>query len=167
MSADTESIRRLEFGLQLQLNWIKASETRISLTLPLSTGMLGALAFITSSDGLNNNLMVSGIAAATFLTVSILSGVSAYFPRTESSNPSLIFFGTIAAVSAPDFKQRIQSRNDDDYEDDLVSQVHRNACIALIKYKRFQYSITLLTLAVVPWFVAILSHSGLLNATVE
>lgn len=163
MSTDVESLRRLEFALELQLNWIKASETRISIILPISTAMLGALAFITSNNELNSDLLVSGMVAAFLLVSSILLAASAYFPRTDSPHYSNIFFGSIAGISVDEFERNLKARSIDEYEHDLIIQIHRNACITDVKYRRFRYAMTAMILAVVPWFIAILSNSGLMN----
>jgi hypothetical protein len=160
---NTSNIRRLENTLQLQLQWIEAAESRITIILPLSVAMLGSLAFLFSGSNITISAIAFGFIAALMLTLSVIFAGSAFFPRTDSPNDSGIYFGTIAKKKLPEYRSSAVNTSLDDYTEDLIHQIHVNASIASIKYKRFRHSIFSLAIAFVPWCVALYENSVLVH----
>lgn len=156
-------ISRLESTLQLQLQWIEAAESRITIILPLSVAMLGSLAFLFSGAAVSTSAIVFGFIAALMLTLSVIFAGSAFFPRIDSPNDSAIFFGTIASKKLSDYRTSTLGMSQNDYIEDLVHQIHINASIASTKYKRFRHSIFSLAVAFIPWCVALYENSVLVH----
>lgn len=152
----TLDIEFLERNLERQLCWVRASETRISLILPLATALFGTVAakvnlFILPDCW--NNIVIS--AALLMIALSLVFASIAIFPRTNGPNHSLIFFGGIAACSKEDFGSKMKNCDAAAIEKDLLEQIQINACIANKKYKWIQRSMICLVLSLLPWAISV------------
>lgn len=144
-----------EAELDRLLEWVRAAESRLALVLPLSTAMLGALAFlapITSKWSILSGIAVS--LAAPLLVLSIVFAACASFPRTSGPKGSLIYFGGITDRDLKQYENAVKSMTAEIYMEDLIRQCHRNAQIAECKYAWVQRSMACLFLAALPWFGA-------------
>lgn len=150
------TIFRAELSLDRLLGWVRASESRLALVLPLSTAMLGTLAAFVPPVG--QWTVVGGIAASfafVLLLLSIAFAACASFPRTKGPKGSLIYFGGITPRALPQYNEAIISTTPEAYLDDLVSQCHRNAQIAERKYAWVQRSLACLFIAALPWVMSV------------
>src|SRR5205085_11720781 len=98
--------------------------------------------------------IIFGLAAA-FLMTSLAFIYLTHFPSTESPNNSILYFGTIAKMSNENFKIKFKTISEEDYLDDMLTQIHRISGILERKFYRLKTSLICLFLAVVPWLLAI------------
>ena len=154
----------LEKELSRLLEWIKSADTRISLILPLSTAMLGAIAALAPNESAWT--VGSGISVAFttfFLLSSIFSVAMASFPRTNGPKGSLIFFSGINSKELDQFRANVDSMSEDSYKNDLINQCHINAQIAETKFFWIKKSIMFLFASSIPWFFSIYYLYGVIE----
>lgn len=156
MIPEERRIEILEANLVRASEWLRASESRISLTLPLATVMLGVTATLlpnfSSLDGWNAILILISTA---LLTLSILFSGLVFFPRVKGPQKSLIFFANISELDLSVFKESMKQLSNVEYEEDLTEQVHTISRIATKKYGFAKISIQAIFLGVVPWILSI------------
>jgi len=153
---NVDKIAFLEKEIDLLLGWIKAIERRITLILPLSTTMLGALALLAPKP--SEWLVWAGIFSAFavfFLISSIVCAAISSFPRTDGPKGSLIFFGGIAKKEKEQYKSEIENLSEGKYIEDLIAQCHINAQIAEKKYSWIQKSMACLFFSSLPWSISV------------
>lgn len=151
-----EKIDYLEKELSRLLSWIQAADSRLSIIIPLSTAMLGALAALTPN--LSEWTIVSGIFmsfAIFFLMLSLIFSACASFPRTSGPKGSLIYFSGITSRDITQFTTVVNEYDSDKYRFDLINQCHINAQIAEIKYNWVQRSMICLLISSIPWALSI------------
>jgi len=149
-------IEKLEKILDLQLGWVRAADTRLTLTLPLATAMLTVLAAL-APEPTNWNILpaITCSISAIIVLLSIVFSYFAFFPRTQGPKGSFVFFGGIAAREAEQYRKSILDLTEDEYMTDLSNQCHRNAQIASQKYAWAQRSLAALLIAILPWLISI------------
>lgn len=146
----------LEKELARLLDWIKTADTRISLILPLTTAMLGAIAVLTPVySKWTWCIGVSVLISVLLLASSLISISIALFPRTSGPVNSMIFFGGIQARTLERFRDEVDNFDEEKYEIDLTNQCFINAKIANIKFKWVKKSLTFLLVGSIPWFYTI------------
>lgn len=157
MQSDIENkISHAENNLQRKLDWISRHDTRIGFATGVSIGMLGILA--TACASITNwcvlSYIIFGLSGA-LLFASLIVIYFSQYPKTKSKNDSLLFFGTIAILKLEEFKKRFKQMNEEEYLDDLLSQIHVNAEILNKKFLNLKASLILLLFATAPWIYAI------------
>ena len=160
-------IENLQYVLDKQLAWISAADSRLSLVLPLSTAMLGALAVY--ATGPSSWKLVAGIPAAFaifFLCLSIIFCACASFPRTTGTKGSLIFFDGITSRDLNQFRSSVKSAQKSDLLDDLVQQCHINAQIASTKFTWVKRGMASMLIAMLPWAFAMYQFYGMKDGAV-
>ena len=160
-------IENLQYILDKQLAWISAADSRLSLVLPLSTAMLGALAVY--ATGPSSWTLIAGIPAAFaifFLSLSIIFCTCASFPRTDGTKGSLIFFDGITSRDLSQFKSLVKSTQKADLLEDLSEQCHINAQIASAKFTWVKRGMASLLTAMLPWSFSIYQFYGMNNGAV-
>ncbi len=157
-----QKIDVVEKELTRLLTWIQTADSRISLILPVTTVMLGALAALAPpmADWSILSSLTTSIAVI-FLVLSISCIAFASFPRTNGIKGSLLYFGGINSLELSQYKKRINQLTEDDYLDDLVNQCYVNAQIAEAKYAWIRKSLAFLFLSSAPWFFSIYLLYGL------
>lgn len=157
MKSDLDSkIQQAETSLQRKLNWIGRHDTRIAFVAGFSIAMLGVLARASASIVVWDwCLYLVFSLAALLLFISLALVYLSQYPKTESRNSSLNFFGTIAALKLDEFKKRFKERTNEEYLDDLLSQIHINAEILNKKFSYLKSSLVVLAIALIPWLVAL------------
>lgn len=146
----------LEKNLSRQLKWIQSADTRIALVLPLSTAMLGALSVLSPEvDKWSNLSAISVSFAVLFLSLSIIFSAIASFPRTNGPKSSLIYFVGISDNDTSQYKEAVNEIDEEKYQNDLASQCHVNAQVAIIKYSWVKRSMGCLFLSSFPWAIAV------------
>lgn len=150
-------VKRMEGQLDRLLEWVRASESRIAMIVPLSTAMLGALAVNLPQGG---GWTIWGGIAVSFaivpLALSLAFAAFAAFPRTSGPKGSLVFFGGIASRELEQYRSAAKGISDSEYIDDLLNQCHRNAQIAEQKYLWIKRSMACLFTAAAPWVIALI-----------
>lgn len=146
----------LEKELSRLLGWIQAADTRISLVLPLSTVMLGALAaLVPSIDKWTILSAFTALASTIFLVLSIICLTFASFPRTKGPEKSLIFFSGISSKDIDEFRESVRLLDENEYINDLTNQCHINAQIADIKFTWVKRSLVNLYISSYPWYLSV------------
>lgn len=149
-------IERMQDILDKQLLWISAADSRLSLVLPLSTAMLGALA--ATAPKVKEWTLGRGIPAALavlLLVLAIFFCSLASFPRTRGPRGSIIFFEGIVSRDLGQYQAEIDAIDDAQYARDLIQQCHINATVASTKFACVKWSIRCLMSASIPWAAAI------------
>jgi hypothetical protein len=151
-----EKIEQATTILQVKLDWIGRHDTRIAFVAGVAIAMLGILANASASIVSWNCLLyiIFGLAAILLFISLILIYLSQY-PKTKSQNSSLVFFGTIASLKLDQFKKNFKAMTDDEYLDDLLSQVYINSEILAKKFTYLKSSLIFLVISVIPWLGAI------------
>ncbi|MBP6912416.1 MAG: hypothetical protein KBB86_00605 [Candidatus Pacebacteria bacterium] len=149
-------IEQAELNLQRKLDWISRYDSRIAFVSGIAIAMLGVLVnAITSFCNQPMYIYLSFGLALGLLFTSLIFVYKSQYPKTKSSNASLIYFGTIANLKVSDFKKRFKDLTDEEYLDDLLSQTHINAQILSKKFSYLKISLILILLSVIPWLITI------------
>ena len=152
----TTKIERAEANLERKLEWISRHDTRIAFVAGITITMLGVLAQVSASiSKWNLNLYIVFGAAASLLATSLILIYCSQYPKTESQNSSLIFFGTISTWKVDEFKKRFKEVSDEDYLDDVLCQIHINAVILGKKFRYLKSSLLVMAVAIIPWLLAL------------
>ncbi len=147
----------LEANLERQLEAIRASDAKVLLLIPTSSLMVGVLAALLRSRGVD-------ALSAVYVAASIAPIMVAYFfigmtliPRTGngSKSRSLLFFGTIAHRSMEEFKAEFLTMSEADYINDLAIQCHTVSVIARRKYLHVRNAFLAFFFALPCWGLAI------------
>ncbi|MGB3835900.1 Pycsar system effector family protein [Castellaniella sp.] len=160
-------IEQLQYILDKQLGWISAADSRLSLVLPLSTAMLGALAVYATKPSVWT--LMAGIPAAFaifFLCISIIFCACAAFPRIGGTKGSLLFFGGIVSRDISRFRASVKAAQKDDFHDDLIEQCHINAQIASTKFTWVKRAMASMLVAMLPWALAVFQFYGVKNGAI-
>ncbi len=150
------TIEQAESSLRRELDWIGRHDTRSAFAAGLAIAMLGVLANASASivNWIWYTYTIFGVAAV-LLFMSLALIYFSQYPKTESRNSSLIFFGTVGALKFDEFTKKFKEMNKEEYLDDLLYQIHINAEILNKKFSYLKYSLRLLAIAIIPWLVAI------------
>jgi membrane-associated HD superfamily phosphohydrolase len=156
ISSIEDKIEQAESNLQRNLDWVGKHDTRIAFVAGISIAMLGVLA--------NASALITVwkwytylvfIFTALLLFTSLVLIYFSQYPKTESRNSSLIFFGTIATLKCDEFKKKFKEINKENYLDDILCQIHINAEIISKKFAYLKSSLILLAISIIPWLIAI------------
>lgn len=149
-------IERTEKILNLQLEWVKAADAKVAPLFAINIAMLGLLAVLIKL------LSSWTIAAAIFssittilLVLSMIFLALAMFPRLGGPKESNIFFGGIVKQAEEKYKISVASINDIEYQNDILSQVYRNAEIANTKYANLKLAFISTFASTLPWLIAV------------
>ncbi len=150
------SLERLEASLERQLSWIRATESRIALIVPLSTALFGAIAIKFKELQVSPCwLQMLFWLTVIMLVAALVSASIAIFPRTRGPKHSLIFFGGIIQKTVREFHEALSESCENQYREDLIEQIYINANIAAIKYSWIRRAMALLLFSSVPWGVVV------------
>lgn len=150
--------------LDRQLDWIKSCDTKASIVLAMVgiflTLFLSEQSLVMIKRILTESIFSINFSNVLYLTFFIcswslfiygaLSLVKVLVPQNKKvldgeglHQESLYYFETISANSFNEFKQRVQSQNEDEEVEDILSQIYVNAQICTLKYKYFSRGIKL------------------------
>ncbi|TSC89309.1 MAG: hypothetical protein G01um10143_690 [Parcubacteria group bacterium Gr01-1014_3] len=139
----------LETNLERVHDWIKAADQKVSIFLAFQgvvfTLLFGSV-FSWTSENIRNLsctntlILISGIILVAY---SIYKSTSAIIPRLakDKNKNSITYFGDIAKFDLGDFKKAIKETNIDEYEIELVEQIHVSSKIATRKHSQFRDAI--------------------------
>ncbi len=154
-------IEALERNLDRQLSWVRASETRLSLVLPLATALFGSVAVkIGDLTGKDLFEMSVSVVALILITLSFLCAAAALFPRTNGPSNSVVFFGGISSDELEVFIEKSLEIQPENLKRDLATQIYINASIAAKKYRWMQRSMFFLVLSLTPWAIVVIYLYG-------
>lgn len=151
-----EKIEKSEANLQRKLDWVERHDSRIVFTTGIIIGMLGVLASAGAKIESCSTIIIWSFGLSTaFLFISLFFIYKSQYPKIQSQNTSLIYFGTISEMRCDEFKRKFLTYTDDDYLDDLLCQIHINAQILKSKFSNLKISLILLGIAIIPWLASI------------
>ena len=152
---NTESIENI---LKMQIEQIKAADSKVSPLFAINIAMLGCLAALSKSVeqwGIAQAILLA-LATTPLLLSIIFLGIS-MFPRLNGPRGSMIFFGGITAQKHDSYVQLLSHLETEEYKADVASQSHRNAEIAFAKYGSIKNAFIATFLSVPFWLAAIFS----------
>jgi hypothetical protein len=158
----------VESILSRNLSWIAAADNKVGPVLAIDTAMLGALAAMAASvGGWHLVSVIPPIIAASALGASIVSLAFATFPRLSGPRASLVFFGGIVGHSRDAYAAKLLSTRQDEILIDLAEQAHRNAEIAVSKYRFVRSAMICLFFGIPFWIMSIYILYAHLGGLVE
>jgi len=151
-----KKIEQAESNLERKLDWVGRHDNRVVFVVGVIIAMLGVLATASASIicwtfGLYFMFGLAGL----LLFSSLIIIYRSQYPKTKAQNNSLIFFDTISQLKFAEFKQKVKDATDEEYLDDLLSQVHTNAIILKKKFSNLKWALILLGIAILPWLLSI------------
>ena len=143
-------------------NWLcqslspASADSKLAVLGPLPLAMM-AISFARGFDNLADfgwdDLPL--IASTGTLCISLFFTKAALTPRIDGPLASNIFFGRISEKSAQAYEGELTSLSSAEFEQDVVRQINRNACIANIKHSNVRKSIWWLAFATPIWLLTI------------
>lgn len=136
----------LELNLNRVHEWIKSADQKISIFLAFQ-GVVLTLLFIkvfswvvknlTNFSCINLLLLILGVIIVAY---SIYKSFFAIMPQLNNSKKrkSLIYFKDIAEFDLDDFEKKVQEMSSDEYEKELIEQIHKSSGIATQKHLQFR-----------------------------
>lgn len=156
--------------LEIVNGWISNIDTKVSFSLAL-IGVLSTLIFdselpsafrrigeVSKLGELNGGEVLGAILVAILYILSFISIISFILAitarvKSESTNQSIFFFGSISSMSLSQYKQKINEASINSIIEDLQEQIHINSKICIKKVKFYNIGSKLLLLTILVWFV--------------
>jgi predicted CopG family antitoxin len=147
----------LESNLIRIHEWIKSADQKVSIFLAFQ-GIILALLFINVFSWIIKNLIDFScinlflfILGIILVAYSIYKSLSAIIPRLNNGKKrkSIIYFGDIAKFDLDDFEKKVQEMSNNEYEKELIRQIHVSSKIAVQKHSQFRDSIFLFLLGMI------------------
>jgi hypothetical protein len=158
-----EKIRVTEAVLDRLVEWVHHFETKSSMLLGLVTGMLAALAAFAPARAAWTPLVIAaGLAAFIAIAACLTCLYFGNYPRTRGP-ASLLFFGSIAQMTAGDYRRRMSELDPREYLDDLLNQSHTLSVILDARYPMLAHAYRWLFAALPFWAITI--YAGFASAT--
>ena len=143
---------RQEKILDRQLEWIRASDSKVPPFAILNAAMLAAIATLAPPIECWPSLwIVVGAVYILALVCSLLSLIYSISPRMGGAKESVIYFGGIGRMSARSYRRSIRRISDESYLSDLIEQCYRNAKIARTKFRSVRVATIAVIISIAPW----------------
>ena len=155
----TDGIKEeLEKDLSRIIGFVTSCDSKSSIVM---SGVLAMVALIAGLNGpsladhFKNNLDSAGVILSLMLLIVsvalIIIGLSFIIsslyargkPDNQAYHDSLIYYGSISSLEYDDYKESVLSRTNEDYLEDLASQVHINSVICSKKYNLYNKGLLL------------------------
>jgi hypothetical protein len=117
--------------------------------------MIGLLVAVDARSDPSPGTAVLVVMGSVAPGVSLILVGLATVPRLAGPKGSLVFFGGIAGRTADRYAADVSAMSPSAYLVDLVAQTHRNAQIAVTKFRFLGWATVLLVLGIVPWLAAV------------
>jgi hypothetical protein len=130
-------------------------DTVSSILLGVDLGMLALLANRTLPLKAFEWPMALAAIPTLLIGGSLFHLFRSYFPRLTGGWHSLIYFREIAQRKEADFIKQFRDQNDENYINDLLSQVWRNSEILTQKFDHLSKAFIFLAWAIIPWLIAL------------
>lgn len=159
----------LENNLNRVHEWIKAADQKVSIlfalegiviTILFSDTVVWMKEIIKEGRCYSSILVIVGIVLILF---SIYKSALAIIPRLKkkSAIKSLLYFGDVAKMKLSDFKDDIRKVSKENYEEQLMEQIHTCSIIAFSKHEHLKDSaITFLLGMVLLLFACMIKYYG-------
>ena len=149
-------IARQEGILDRQLEWIRASDSKIPPLAILNAAMLAAVVALAPQFGCwTTAIWLSSGAYAALFSGSLALLALSVIPRMGRSKGSVVYFDSVRRVSLRSYRRQVRRLTDEDYFSDLIEQSYRNAKIAGVKFRRMRTAMALWIFAAIPWALTI------------
>jgi len=147
---------RAERSLAQMSDWIARHDNRSAALMGITVAMMGTMSIATPAvhRWSAEFLLAAGLAAAGFATI-LYQLLRGQMPRMRGDQPSLSFFGTVAAMPQEEYRARFIGMNEDEYLDDVLRQCYVNARILRSKFRCLTRALIALLATAVPWACAI------------
>jgi hypothetical protein len=158
MSNERERLAMAQWVLERNLAWIAAAEVKVGVIVAIDIAMLGGLAAAyMASDQVTRTAwaLLCILSAAGTAALAIFCAAMSVMPRTNGPNRSLFFFGCIVEMDSATYSDEFRKVANTKLLDDLTTQIHRNAEIAVTKFRWVRKSMGWSFLSVIPWIAAI------------
>jgi hypothetical protein len=141
----------LETNLERVHEWIKAADQKVSIFLAFQ-GVVLTLLFASIFSWATENLktlpckrLLLFVSGTILIGYSIYKSTSAIIPRLakDKKKKSITYFGDIAKFDFGDFKRAIKETSADEYQNELIRQIHISSKIAARKHYQFRDAIFL------------------------
>ena len=147
-----EKIARQEKILDRQLEWIRASDSKVPPLAILNAAMMASIATLAPPIECWTSLwIVAGAVYVLALVSSLLFLIYSISPRMGRVKGSVIYFGSIGRMSARSYRRSIRRLSDETYFSDLIEQCYRNAKVARLKFRSVQVATFATIIAIAPW----------------
>jgi len=143
-------------------SWIRFAEVKVAAILAIAgiliSALLDKLPYILTSAGtpcLTLRRCILGtllIYACAQLGV-VLSALLVLWPRLQSSQHSLFYFGDIASMSYEEFRDAYMEADSAGLKEHALRQVYDTARIARTKFLATRYCIVLLIISLLAWII--------------
>ena len=145
-------IARQEKILDRQLEWIRASDSKVPPLTILNAAMLAAVATLAPPFKCWDIQLVV-FAGLYFLGLggSLSFLIYSIWPRMGRTKGSIIYFGSIGNMNARAYRRAVKRCSDESYFSDLIEQCYRNAKIARLKFIYVQRATFALLISLLPW----------------
>ena len=147
---------RSEKILSLQLEWVRAADSKVAPLFAINIAMLGFLAALIKLLPIWTipSAIISSITVILLVTSMVFLALT-MFPRLIGPKDSNIFFGGISKHSEERYLSDMSSMSDGEYQKDILRQVYRNAEIANSKYANLRLAFIFAFVSTVPWLVSV------------
>ena len=145
-------ITRQEKILDRQLEWIRASDSKVPPLAILNAAMLAAMATLAPPIECWNSIwiVIAGVYVLA-LAFSLVFLIFSILPRMSGVKDSVVYFGSIGRMNPRSYRRAIRRLSDESYFSDLIEQCYRNAQIARKKFSRVQVATITLIISIAPW----------------
>ena len=139
----------IENNLERIHEWIKSVDQKVSVFMAFQGIVLTLLFSEVFSWSKRHGHNFSCVDVVILITSIVLIGFSVYksiaaiIPRLKNhkGHKSVTYFKDIAEFGLKDYKKKITEMSEEDYEDELIKQVHISAIISKKKHQEFRESI--------------------------
>lgn len=156
-SEDTRyRVQTAQWVLERQLAWITAADIKIGVLVTIDTAMLAGLAAAYSSADVRTAWMI--LASVMTLVCSIFALIFCALsvaPHISGPQSSLLFFARVASMAEADYSEKFRTATETNLLDDWTRQIHRNAEVAMAKYRHVGRAIFWSFGAAASWIAAI------------
>ena len=145
-----EKLDVLSNVLERQHDFIRRTDAKLVLTLPIATIMLGSFSAALAQRGNFDSfhLALYFMTSVSLLFVFIFSFFAINPHVLSSVKEGKIFAGHISTIELKDYVEAWNDYDSDALIDDFASQIHVNASIAMKKFRSVSRSLTCLTFAI-------------------
>ena len=154
----TESLDRVQYQ-------IRGADEKIRALFGANTLLAAALALTSQSSTADYSILGKAVIftiSALMLIATISSVIVALFalmPRLKTSGKrSLFFFGDIASLPIDNYKNKFCNLNHDTALEQIITQTHDSSRIACAKFKLMWWAGFLLIIALLLWFIIVVSR---------
>lgn len=138
------------------LGFFSRIDSKASVVLAVDTGMLAFLASkLPPLYALQWWDILIAVLALLLLTLSLWNIYREAFPSLEGGHESLVYFREIAKRTEAKFIEEFKRQTQTEHTADLLGQIWRNSEILKEKFDHVKLAFVFLSLAILPWVVAV------------